>query len=87
MRCIQDRRGRPSASSLRLGDGNPVELHVTNIVVNDAGNRVTARSKAIGIRKDGSAGSLVYDDILRRTDAGWRISHRSITLRREPLRP
>jgi hypothetical protein len=74
-------------ASLRLGDGNPVGHHVTNVIVSDSDDRVTARSKAIGIRKDGSAGSLVYDDILERTEAGWRISRRSITLRRVPLRP
>jgi hypothetical protein len=72
-------------AALRLGDGNPVGHHVTNIVVNDASDPVSARSKAIGIRKDGSAGSLVYDDILERTGAGWRISRRSVTLRRVPL--
>jgi SnoaL-like domain len=74
-------------ASLRLGDGNPVGHHVTNVIVSDSDDRVTARSKAIGIRKDGSAGSLVYDDIIERTEAGWRISRRSITLRRVPLRP
>jgi 3-phenylpropionate/cinnamic acid dioxygenase small subunit len=74
-------------ASLKLGDGNPIAHHVTNIVVNDTGDPVTARSKAIGIRKDGSAGSLVYDDVLVRTDAGWRISNRRITLRRDPLTP
>jgi hypothetical protein len=74
-------------ASLRLGDGNPVGHHVTNVIVNDSDDRVTARSKAIGIRKDGSAGSLVYDDILERTEAGWRISRRSVTLRRVPLHP
>jgi phosphohistidine phosphatase SixA len=36
---------------------------------------------------DGSAASLVYDDVLRRTEAGWRISCRRITLRRKPLQP
>jgi SnoaL-like domain len=74
-------------AALKLGDGNPVGHHVTNTVVDSTGDQVTARSKAIGIRKDGSAGSLVYDDILLLTGAGWRIAKRTITLRREPLRP
>jgi hypothetical protein len=74
-------------AALKLGDGNPIGHHVTNTVIDSAGDQVTARSKAIGIRKDGSAGSLVYDDILLLTEAGWRISKRTITLRREALRP
>ncbi len=74
-------------ASLALGDDNPVGHHVTNIVVSQQGDRVTARSKAIGVRKDGSTGSLVYDDVLVLTNAGWRISNRRITLRRSPLHP
>lgn len=74
-------------ASLRLGDGNPVGHHVTNIVVTEENGQIRARSKAIGIRRDGSAASLVYDDVLRRTEAGWRISCRRITLRRRPLQP
>jgi ketosteroid isomerase-like protein len=75
------------AASLRLGAGNPVGHHVTNVVVSDENGQIRATSKAIGIRKDGSAGSLVYEDVLRRTEAGWRISYRRITMRREPLQP
>lgn len=74
-------------AALKLSDSNPVGHHVTNIVVEEKNGQVAARSKAIGIRKDGSAGSLVYDDNLVRTEAGWRISRRRITLRREPLHP
>lgn len=74
-------------AALQLGDGNPVGHHVTNTVIDGTGDQVSARSKAIGIRKDGSAGSLVYDDTLLLTEAGWRISKRTVTLRREPLQP
>jgi hypothetical protein len=74
-------------AAIRLGEGNPVGHHVTNIVVDGRGDHITARSKAIGVRQDGSTGSLDYDDVLLPTEAGWRISKRTITLRREPLHP
>ena len=34
---------------------------------------------------DGTAGSVVYDDVVTRTPDGWRISHRRVTARRAPL--
>ena len=74
-------------AAIALGDANPVGHHVTNILVTSEGTAVTATSKAIGIRRDGSVGSLVYDDVLEQTDRGWRISHRRVTLRRNPLNP
>ncbi|HVV18859.1 MAG TPA: nuclear transport factor 2 family protein [Pseudonocardiaceae bacterium] len=73
-------------SALALGDANPVGHHVTNIVItqlDDGSARV--RSKGIGIRADGTAGSVIYDDIVTRCPDGWRISHRRVTARRVPL--
>jgi 3-phenylpropionate/cinnamic acid dioxygenase small subunit len=76
------------AASRRLGDGNPVAHHVTNIVVTeDPDGTVRARSKGLGVYADGRAGSVVYDDVLRRTPDGWRIARRVITARRIPLTP
>jgi 3-phenylpropionate/cinnamic acid dioxygenase small subunit len=76
------------AASRRLGDGNPVAHHVTNIVVTeDPDGTVRARSKGLGVYADGRAGSVVYDDVLRRTPDGWRIARRVITARRTPLTP
>jgi hypothetical protein len=75
-------------AGLALGDGNPVGHHVTNIVISGFdGEVVRTRSKGIGIRADGSTGSVVYDDEVVRTPRGWRISHRVVTLRRKPLTP
>jgi hypothetical protein len=75
-------------ASEQLGDGNPVGHHVTNIVVSeDPDGTVRARSKGIGIYADGTAGSVVYDDVLRRTPDGWRIASRTISPRRTPLTP
>jgi len=73
-------------AALALGDKNPVGHHVTNIIISEGEDgMVHATSKAIGIRADGSCGSLVYDDILAKQDGNWRISYRKVTLRKTPL--
>ncbi|MFB7507630.1 nuclear transport factor 2 family protein [Streptomyces broussonetiae] len=73
-------------AALALGAGNPVAHHVTNVVVHEgADGRVRARSKGLGVRADGTCGSVTYDDTLVRTSDGWRISHRVLTARRVPL--
>lgn len=74
-------------SARALGDANPVGHHVTNtiiIAVHDD-RTVVARSKGIGISAAGSAGSVIYDDTITKRDGVWRISQRSISVRRRPL--
>ncbi len=71
----------------RLGVRNPVAHLVTNTVVTVDDDRIVARSKFLWVQRDGTVGSGVYDDELRRTPEGWRISRRSVSLRREPLQP
>jgi 3-phenylpropionate/cinnamic acid dioxygenase small subunit len=73
--------------ALLLGDGNPVAHHVTNIVLHLDEGAVRAQSKFLGVRRDGTVGSGVYDDELRRTPNGWRISRRRVSVRREPMKP
>jgi hypothetical protein len=74
--------------AIALGDRNPVGHHVTNIVVTPVDVDVAhVRSKGIGIMADGTCGSVVYDDVVHRTPAGWRIVNRRITARRTPLVP
>ncbi|MER5792055.1 nuclear transport factor 2 family protein [Streptomyces sp. NPDC001980] len=69
-----------------LGAANPVAHHVTNVVVTAwADGRVRVRSKGLGIKADGSCGSVSYDDTVVRTSDGWRISHRRVSPRRTPL--
>ncbi|MGA5822876.1 nuclear transport factor 2 family protein [Kitasatospora sp. NPDC094028] len=69
-----------------LGLANPVAHHVTNVVVTaSADGRVHVRSKGLGIKADGSCGSVSYDDTVVRTADGWRISHRKVSARRVPL--
>lgn len=77
-----------SRAGLAVGDANPVGHHVTNIcVTEDPDGTVRVRSKGIGISADGSAGSVVYDDVVRREPAGWRIAYRKVIPRRTPLHP
>ena len=74
-------------TALEAGDRNPVGHHITNTIIEDIldNDHVRVHSKAIGIRADGSAGSLTYVDMVVRTVSGWRISHRKIILHRKPL--
>jgi hypothetical protein len=59
---------------------NPaISHHVTNVVL-APGERQTVRatSKALTIRADKSVAAAEYTDIVKKTDAGWRISSRMI---------
>jgi hypothetical protein len=58
------------SAALRLGPGNPVAHHVTNVVISGGGDgTVTALSKGLVLRHDG----------------GWRISRRVISPQLTPL--
>ncbi|MFC8720674.1 nuclear transport factor 2 family protein [Kitasatospora sp. NPDC057198] len=73
-------------AALALGAANPVAHHVTNVVITSwTDDRAQVRSKGLGVRADGSCGSVSYQDTVVRTPDGWRISHRRIVLRRIPL--
>jgi 3-phenylpropionate/cinnamic acid dioxygenase small subunit len=73
-------------AALALGDNNPVGHHVTNIVITPIDDDTArVRSKGIGIKADGSAGSVVYDDVVTRRPDGWRINYRKVSARRVPL--
>ncbi|GAA1501612.1 hypothetical protein GCM10009760_64560 [Kitasatospora kazusensis] len=74
------------AAAVTLGDANPVGHHVTNIVLTEGGEgHVHARSKGIGINRDGTSGSVTYEDTVVLTGQGWRISYRKVVARRVPL--
>jgi ketosteroid isomerase-like protein len=74
------------AAALAMGSPNPVGHHVTNIVITQLDDQsARVRSKGIGIKADGTAGSVVYDDIVTRRPEGWKISYRKVTARRVPL--
>jgi ketosteroid isomerase-like protein len=73
-------------AALALGDANPVGHHVTNIVITRIDDRsARVQSKGIGIKADGTAGSVAYDDIVTRQPGGWKISHRKVLARRSAL--
>ncbi|PZG12602.1 nuclear transport factor 2 family protein [Nonomuraea aridisoli] len=75
-------------AALALGEANPVAHHVTNIVLTEAADgRVHAQSKGLGVKSDGTTGSVTYQDTVVRGDDGWRIAHRTVRARRVPLTP
>jgi hypothetical protein len=73
--------------ALAIGAQNPLAHIVTNIVIADTGdsNTATVRSKAIAVMSDRRCGTATYMDSVRRQPDGWRIGHRKILPRREPL--
>jgi hypothetical protein len=73
------------SAALRLGAGNPVAHHVTNVVITGEGDSVTALSKGLMLMADGTFASVTHLDTLRRHDGGWRISRRVISPQRIPL--
>lgn len=74
------------AAALALGAANPVGHHVTNIVITEIDDQsARVRSKGIGVKSDGTVGSVVYDDIVTRQPGSWKISHRKVIARRVPL--
>jgi 3-phenylpropionate/cinnamic acid dioxygenase small subunit len=76
------------AAAQALGDSNPLGHHVTNVLISeDPDGVVRVRSKGIGIRSDGSSGTVVYEDVVSQEAAGWRISCRKVIPRRQPLHP
>jgi ketosteroid isomerase-like protein len=73
-------------AALALGDANPVGHHVTNIVITQVDDRsARVRSKGIGIKADGTTGSVVYDDAVTRLSDGWKIRYRKVIARRAPF--
>ncbi|MGF6883584.1 3-phenylpropionate/cinnamic acid dioxygenase small subunit [Nocardia sp. GAS34] len=63
----------------------PLGHHVTNtVLVAQEGDRVRARSKGLAVNADGTSGTVVYEDTLRRESNGWRICQRKVLARRAP---
>jgi ketosteroid isomerase-like protein len=57
----------------------PVGHHVTNVIVtatHDGGAHV--RSKGLAVMENGTVGTVIYDDEVVKTAAGWRIAHRKV---------
>ncbi len=73
-------------ASLALGDENPLAHHATNsLIATASADAATVRSKGIGIRADGTSGSVIYEDRVVNTSTGWRIARRTVIPRIRPL--
>jgi SnoaL-like domain len=74
--AIRELWSRPDAA-------HPLAHHATNIVIReDADGTVRVLSKGLGVGPQGRVGSVVYRDIVERTERGWRFAARSAQLRR-----
>ncbi len=71
--------------ALHLGAGNPVAHHLTNVVITGGGGEVSVRSKGLILMTDGTVGSVVQNDTVRRRDGAWRVTRRAITPQRTPM--
>jgi hypothetical protein len=79
-------RGLPALRelfALRPGE-QPLGHHVTNVIIVASSDAVRVRSKGLAVMASGKAGTLIYDDVVVKTPAGWRISARKVIRRREP---
>jgi hypothetical protein len=75
---VQGLPGLTELFAARPGD-QPLGHHVTNVVVTEQTDaRATVRSKGLAVMADGGAGTVIYDDVVVRTGAGWRIARRTI---------
>jgi hypothetical protein len=85
--CLEGAKALTDASTA-LGDDNPLGHHVTNsLVIAEEDGLVRVRSKGIGIRADGASGTVIYEDLIRKTASGWRIARRTVIPRKRPLQP
>ena len=62
----------------RPGD-QPIGHHVTNVLITagDA-NNAHVRSKGLSVMADGTTSTVIYDDLVTKTPAGWRIAARTV---------
>jgi 3-phenylpropionate/cinnamic acid dioxygenase small subunit len=73
-------------AALKTGDRNPLGHHITNVVLSAVSDdEVHARTKGFGVNADGTCGTVTYDDVIRRTEQGWRIARRRISTRSVPI--
>lgn len=76
-------KGLPAIQGIhRERPGNqPIGHHVSNIHIDERPDgTIAVRSKGFSVMADGAAGTCTYDDVVVKTDAGWRIAHRRILL-------
>ena len=62
---------------------HPLAHHATNVIVSeDPDGSVRVLSKGLGVGPNGRVGSVVYHDVVVRTDVGWRFAARKARVRR-----
>lgn len=74
------------ADIMRLWDDapgeQPVGHHVTNVLITEQDDgTIRARSKGLAVMANGTAGTVVYDDVVVPTASGWRVSYRKVIAR------
>jgi 3-phenylpropionate/cinnamic acid dioxygenase small subunit len=61
---------------------HPKTHTMTNIYVDEIGDKVRLNFRIIALQRGGLAGTASYYDQVVQTDDGWRVQHRVVTLRR-----
>jgi hypothetical protein len=77
--------GLPALTELfaRAPGDQPLGHHVTNVLVTPRDHDTAdVRSKGLSVMANGAAGTVVYEDTVVRTPAGWRIARRRVVTRR-----
>lgn len=64
---------------------HPKTHTMTNIYVDECEAGVKLNFRIVALQPKGLAGTASYYDDVVKTDAGWRVVHRVVTLRRRPL--
>ncbi|MFK8024375.1 MAG: nuclear transport factor 2 family protein [Ilumatobacter sp.] len=63
---------------------HPKTHTMTNVYVDDTDDGVQLNFRIIALQAKGLTGTASYYDEVVKTDAGWRVTHRVVTLRRRP---
>lgn len=58
-------------------DRRDQDLHLL-LTGDDGGRRVAVRSKGLAVMDDGTTSTVIYEDVVVRTEAGWRIARRTV---------
>lgn len=78
--------GLPEIKRFMDEDAQHPKTHtMTNIYVDQTADSVKLNFRIIALQPKGLAGTASYYDDVVKTEAGWRVAHRVVTLRRRPL--
>jgi len=78
-------QGLPDIKRFMDEDAQHPKTHtMTNVYVDDTADGVKLNFRIIALQPKGLAGTASYYDDVVKTDAGWRVAHRVVTLRRRP---